>query len=172
MLQRPKAGEFPPYYESYIQLVPEGEIILILEESLTKTVSIFQSISESKGNFRYAPEKWSIKEVLGHMTDTERILSVRLLRIGRGDENPLPGFNENHYIKGSNYCNLPIQRIVEEFILVRKATIALLRNMPEEAWLRKGVANNFENTTRALAYIIAGHELHHCQIIKERYLRG
>jgi hypothetical protein len=170
MLQRPEKEEYPSYYEDYIKLVPNGDMVSILQENLSNTVTLFQSISESNGDFQYAPGKWSIKEVLGHMTDTERIMSARLLRFGRGDNTPLPGFNENIYVNGANFNQRTIKSLLEEFTVTRNATITLIKNMPEEAWMRKGLANNFENTTRSVAYMIAGHEMHHCKIIRERYL--
>ena len=170
MLMRPNQEEYPSYYEDYIKLVPDGELVSILEENLSKTLTLFQSITEANGEFRYAPGKWSIKEVLGHMTDTERIMSARLLRFGRGDSTPLPGFNENIYVNGANFNQRSLKSLLEEFMVTRNATITLIKNMPEEAWLRKGLANQYENTTRAVAYMIVGHEMHHCQIIRERYL--
>ncbi|MEH7548337.1 MULTISPECIES: DinB family protein [Bacillaceae] len=170
MVQRPEVSEFPEYYLPYVNLVPDGDLSEILKENLEKTASLAEGLSEESGQSRYAPGKWSIKEVLGHMTDTERIMSYRLLRIGRGDRTPLAGFNENDYIAASNFDGLSIKQIIEDFTAVRKATITLINNMPEEAWERIGVANNSDTTTRALAYIIAGHALHHLKIINERYL--
>ncbi|TWE04956.1 DinB family protein [Neobacillus bataviensis] len=170
MVQRPEASEFPEYYLPYVNLVPDGNLLEILKENLEKTASLAEGLSEEAGQSRYAPGKWSIKEVLGHMTDTERIMSYRLLRVGRGDRTPLAGFNENDYIAASNFDRLSIKQIIEDFTAVRKATITLINNMPEEAWERIGVANNSDTTTRALAYIITGHALHHLKIINERYL--
>jgi uncharacterized damage-inducible protein DinB len=170
MVQRPEASEFPEYYQPYVKLVPDGDFIEILKENLENTTALADRISEKDGQSRYAPGKWSIKEVLGHMTDTERIMSYRLLRVGRGDQTPLAGFNENDYIAASNFNTLSVKQILEDFTAVRRATITLVNNMPDEAWERIGVANNSEITARALAYIIAGHALHHLKIINERYL--
>ena len=170
MIQRPEASEYPDYYVPYVSLVPEGDLLTILEENLVKTNALFEGLSEENGHFRYAPGKWSINEVLGHMADTERIMSYRLLRIGRGDQTPLAGFNENDYINGSSFNRLPIKNILEDFTAARKASIILIQNMPEEAWARKGFANNTENTARAIAFIIAGHAIHHLNILTERYL--
>ena len=170
MIQRPEVSEFSEFYLTYVNSVPDGDLLKILKENLEKTTAVAEGLSEKAGQSRYAPGKWSIKEVLGHMTDTERIMSYRLLRIGRGDRTPLAGFNENDYIDASNFDRLSIQQIIEDFTAVRKATITLINNMPEEAWENIGVANNNETTTRALAYIIAGHALHHLKIINERYL--
>ena len=170
MLQRPFESEYPPYYHAYINLVPEGELVSILKENLVSTKKLFESISESNGKFSYAPGKWSIKEVLGHMTDTERIMSYRLLRVGRGDQTALAGFDETLYVEGSHVHQLPIKNILEDFIATRNATLTLVHNMPESAWENKGFANNNEITARAIAYIIAGHAIHHRKIITDRYL--
>ncbi|MEH7504025.1 DinB family protein [Neobacillus drentensis] len=170
MPQRPLASEYPEYYKPYVNLVPEGDLLTLLKEDLVKTIELFESLSEEDGHFRYAENKWSIKEVLGHMADTERIMSYRLLRVGRGDQTALAGFNENEYVEGSQINKLPIKNILEDFIAIRKGTLTLIQNMPEEAWTNIGFANNTEVTARAIGYIIAGHALHHCKIITERYL--
>ncbi|MEH7305545.1 DinB family protein [Neobacillus drentensis] len=170
MLKRPLDGEYPEYYTPYVNLVSEDNLLTILKENLVKTIELFESLSEEDGLFRYAENKWSIKEVLGHMADTERIMSYRLLRVGRGDKTALAGFNENDYVKSSQINNLPIKNILEDFIATRKATLTLFQNMPEDAWANIGFANNNEVTARAIAYIITGHALHHCNIITERYL--
>ncbi|WHY78525.1 DinB family protein [Neobacillus sp. WH10] len=170
MLQRPLENEYPEYYVPYVNLVSDGDLLSNLQENLDATIALFEGISEEDGHFRYSTSKWSIKEVLVHMADTERIMAYRLLRIGRGDQTPLAGFNENDYINDSQFDQLPIKNIIEDFAAVRKATITLIQNMPEEAWLKKGFANAKEITTRAIAFIIAGHTIHHCNIINERYL--
>lgn len=170
MLQQPLASEYPEYYKPYVSLVPEGNLLSVLKENLVKTIELFESLSEEDGHIRYADNKWSIKEVLGHMADTERIMSYRLLRVGRGDQTALAGFNENDYVQGSQYNKLPIKSILEDFISARKATLTLIQNMPEGVWTNIGFANNTEVTARALGYIIAGHALHHFNIIKDRYL--
>ncbi len=170
MIKRPQETEYPEYYVPYVNLVPEGDLLQVLKENLSKVTELFESISEEEGHFRYAPGKWSIKEVLGHMADTERIMSYRLLRIGRGDQTPLAGFNENDYIAESEFARVPIKNILEDFIATRKAAITLVQNMPEAAWDKKGIANNIQVSACALAYIIAGHEMHHRNIITERYL--
>ncbi|MEH7072936.1 DinB family protein [Neobacillus drentensis] len=170
MLQRPLDSEYPEYYKPYVNLVPDGNLISILKENLVKSIELFESLSEEDGHFRYADHKWCIQEVLGHMADTERIMSYRLLRVGRGDQTPLAGFNENDYVQGSQVNKLPIKSILEDFISARKATLTLIQNMPDQAWTNIGFANNTEVTARALGYIIAGHALHHYKIITDRYL--
>jgi len=170
MVQRPNENEFPAYYLPYVKSVPEGDLLQVLKEHLEETINFFEDISEADSHFRYAENKWSIKEVLGHMADTERVMSYRLLRIGRGDETPLAGFNENVYVKGAHTDRLPLKSILEDFTATRNATLTLIQNMPEEAWSKKGIANNTEVTANAVAYIIAGHAIHHSKIIKEKYL--
>ncbi|OIK16261.1 damage-inducible protein DinB [Bacillus sp. MUM 116] len=170
MLQRPNESEYPAYYQPYIQLVPEGNLLQVLKDELQKTITLFEGISEEDSYFRYDEKKWSIKEVLCHMADTERIMSYRLLRVGRGDETPLAGFNENDYVNGSQIERLPLKNILEDFLATRNATISLIQNMPETAWENKGFANDTPITTRAIAYIIAGHAIHHKKLITERYL--
>jgi len=170
MLQRPLENEYPDYFVPYVNLVSDGDLLSILKENLEATIVLFDGLSEEDGHFRYAPGKWSIKEVLGHMTDSERIMSYRLLRIGRGDQTPLAGFDENDYIGGSQFDQLPNKLILEDFAATRNATITLIQNMAEDAWGRKGIANETETTPRAIAYIIAGHAIHHRKIISERYL--
>ncbi|MFJ5714372.1 DinB family protein [Neobacillus sp. NPDC093127] len=170
MLQRPLENEYPEYYVPYVNLVSDDDLLLILKENLAEVTALFEGISEDNGQFRYALGKWSIKEVLGHMADTERIMSYRLLRIGRGDQTPLAGFDENDFIAGAQFDHLPNKNILEDFAATRNATITLIQNMSENAWARKGLANETEITTRAIAYIIAGHAIHHLKIIHERYL--
>ncbi|MGG3468632.1 DinB family protein [Neobacillus pocheonensis] len=170
MLQRPQESEYPEYYVPYVNSVPEGDLLTHLKENLTKITELFENISEEDADFRYASGKWSIREVLGHMTDTERIMSYRLLRIGRGDQTALAGFEENDYVAASQINRLPVKNILDDFVATRKATITLIENMPEGAWANVGNANNTEVTARAVAYIIAGHEIHHRKIINDRYL--
>ncbi len=170
MLKRPAENEYPEYYLPYINLVPQGDLLQILQENLQEVVSLFEGISEEKAHYCYAPGKWSVKELLGHITDTERIMCYRLLRVGRGDQTPLAGFDENDYVQGAQTNNLSMAAILEDFKAVRNATISLIQNLPAAAWANKGNANGLEITTRAIAYIIAGHQIHHCQIVVDRYL--
>ncbi|MED4205609.1 DinB family protein [Neobacillus mesonae] len=170
MLQRPIENEYPKYYVPYVQSVPEGDLTEILNDHLEKMTELFEGISEEDSLFRYAENKWSIKEVLGHITDTERIMSYRLLRVGRGDQTELAGFDENFFVRGAKSNQRSLKDLLEDFIATRNATISLIKNMPEEAWTNEGFANGSQITTRAIAYIIAGHEVHHRSIIKDRYL--
>jgi hypothetical protein len=170
MIQRPKDNEYPAYYQPYVNLVPNIDLVDLLKENLQETIDLFEGLSEEEGLFRYSPTKWSIKEVLGHMTDTERIMSYRLLRVGRGDQTPLAGFEENDYVTGSQINMLPIRDILDDFIATRRATLTLIENMPNAAWVNIGFANGAKITAHAIAYIIAGHAIHHRKIITERYL--
>jgi uncharacterized damage-inducible protein DinB len=171
MLQRPTESEYPNYYQPYVKLVPDGGIVQTLQENLLAVVKLFEGISEEDSLHRYAPGKWSVKEVLGHIIDTERIMSYRLMRAARGDQTPLAGFNENDYVQAAQTNSLSMEAILEDFKATRNASITLIQNTPVDAWANKGNANGMEITTRAIAYIIAGHEMHHRKIVEERYLK-
>ncbi len=171
MLARPNQDEYAPYYESYLALVPEGDLQQILESQLDDTIALLQNVTEEEANDRYAQGKWSLKEVIGHLADTERIISYRLLRIARGDATPLAGFNEKSYVHSAAFDKQSLQELLDDFRAVRRATLTLFRSLTNEAWVRRGTANNYPATPRSIAYFIAGHELHHRSIIKERYLK-
>jgi hypothetical protein len=168
-IERPKSGEYNPYYDRYISLIPGSDILATLAAELSKTVALLSDRSESDGDLRYAPGKWSVKEALGHMIDTERIMSYRALRFARNDRTPIEGFEQDDYVRGGPYAGLRLSDLVEEFKTVRAATLSFFRNLRPEDWSRPGLANNNEITVRALAYVIAGHELHHRHILEERY---
>ncbi|WP_028545301.1 DinB family protein [Paenibacillus taiwanensis] len=170
MLVRPLIGEYDPYYEKYISLVHEGNVIEHLHSQNMLTVRLLDSLTEAEANYKYAPDKWSIKEVFGHIADTERIMSYRLLCIARGDTTPLPGYDDEEYVKRASFATHSIQQLQADYTAVRHATISLCKGIEQSAWLREGTANNSSVSARALAYIIAGHELHHLHIIQERYL--
>jgi len=166
---KPEPTEYAPYYEKYISLVPGDELTSLLESQAKRTVQLLAGRSENDGNFRYAPDKWSIKEVLGHISDTERIFTYRALRIARGDATPLASFEQDDYVRGGEFNARTLRDLLEEFAEVRGATSALFRSLHPQAWTRRGVANNNEVSVRALAYMTAGHELHHVKILEERY---
>ncbi|USB34549.1 DinB family protein [Paenibacillus sp. YPG26] len=170
-LQRPLKGEFSAYYESYIQDLPEGEILAYLQSQLNEFGGQLKHLSEEKANFRYAEGKWSIKEVLGHISDTERIMSYRLLRIARGDNTPLAGFNESDYVAYAGSERFNLSDLLAEFSIVRTATLDLANRLDDEAWQRTGIANGAQVSARAIIYIIAGHAAHHLKLIRERYLQ-
>ena len=166
---RPSTGEYASFYETYISLVKSDDILAVLETQRLQTAHFFAARSERDGNFRYAPDKWTVKEVVGHLSDSERIFAYRALRIARGDQTPLSGFEQDDYVRGGNFRDRTLGDLAEEFAMVRAASVALFRSLDNDAWERRGTANKNEVTVRALAYIIAGHELHHRRILDERY---
>ncbi len=168
---RPQSGEYAPYYDRYISLVPGNDILAALDEQRRQMLLLLSGRTEADGDLRYAPDKWSLKEVVGHLNDTERIMSYRALRIARGDATPIEGFEQDDYVRNGPFARRPLEDLIEDYIAVRRATVSLFRNLDEPAWSRRGVANKNEVTVRALAYIIAGHELHHRKILEEKYLR-
>jgi hypothetical protein len=170
-LFRPQPGENAPYYDRYISLVAGNDVLASLEEQRRQMLLLLSGRPEADGDFRSAPDKWSLKELLGHVNDTERIMSYRALRISRNDMTPLEGFEQDDFVRNSSLAQRPLADLIEDYIAVRSATLSLFRNLDEPAWSRRGVAAENEVTVRALAYIIAGHELHHRRIMKEKYLR-
>jgi hypothetical protein len=168
---RPQPGEYAPYYDRYISLVLGNDILAALDEQRRQMLLLLSGRPEADGDLRYAPGKWSLKEVLGHLNDTERIMGYRTLRISRGDQTPIEGFEQDDYVRNSPFARRPLADLIEDYIAVRRATISLFRNLDEAAWSRRGVANKNEITVRALAYVIAGHELHHRGIVEEKYLK-
>jgi hypothetical protein len=168
-LARPEAGEYAAYYDKYISLLPGTDVTGALDAQRVQTLQLFRGRSERDGNFRYAADKWTVKEVLGHISDSERIFTYRALRIARADETPMEGFEQDDYVRSGGFNERPLASLVEEFAHVRSASLALFRSLGPEAWLRRGMANKNEVSVRALAFITAGHELHHRRILEERY---
>jgi uncharacterized damage-inducible protein DinB len=167
---RPKTGDYATFYEKYIVLVPEGEFLQILETQLREWQRLLGDLSEEQADFRYEPGKWSIKDMIGHVSDSERIFAYRLLRIARGDQTPLAGFEQDDYVRTANSSARKRSDLLEEFTAVRRATIALVSSMDDSAWVRRGVASQREISATAMAFVIAGHERHHRRILEERYL--
>ena len=165
----PERTEAAPYYFTYIDLIPDIDIVGALEKQVDETSAFLSGISEEQSLHRYAPDKWSVKEVLGHVADTERIFAYRALRIARGDQTPLSGFEQDDYVRGARFGARPLADVVEEYADVRQASLALFGSLDDGAWLRRGVANGNPVTVLALAYLMAGHELHHRKILEERY---
>ena len=171
-MKRPAPTEHAEYYANYISKVPGTDVFGVLESQRLQMLQLFTGRSERDGNFRYAPGKWTVKEVLGHITDTERIFSYRTLRIARGDKTPLPGFEQDEYVRDGAFGERTLRDLAEEFGAVRIASIALFRSLNEAAWERRGVADQKEVTVRALAFITAGHQMHHRIILEERYFQA
>ena len=165
----PEPNEYAPYYSKYISLLKSDDLVETLASQARDTCGLLNRISEEQANSRYEPGKWSIKEVLGHINDTERIFSYRALRIGRNDQRPIEGYEQDDYVRYGPFGNCRLSDLLEEFQAVRQSTLLLLKKFDQEAWLRRGVANQNEVSVRALGYIIAGHELHHRSILKDKY---
>jgi hypothetical protein len=170
MLGRPEKNEYSTVYKNSIEKVPDGNLIEILERQMDEVLPFLGSLNEEQAGYRYAPGKWSIKEVVGHMTDSERVFSYRALRFARYDGTELPGYDENEYVDRANFDVQSLGALIEEFRAVRMASLTLFRSFDDPSWLRKGTASGYEFSVRALAYQMAGHVVHHVGIIKERYL--
>jgi uncharacterized damage-inducible protein DinB len=169
-LPRPREGEYDPGAAAYIAAassIHDADAELVGQRDTL--VSLFSNISESRAAFQYAPGKWTVREVLGHLSDAERIFASRLLRIGRGDATPLPGFDENAYVPAGAFESRALADVLAEWTAVRDATVALVKGMPPEAWTRRGTANGRTVTAGALLYVIVGHTAHHLRVLDERY---
>lgn len=165
---RPQPGEHAPFYDRYISLI-EGEDPL---HPLAEQLAAFQSLAgatSAEADHRYAEGKWSVREVVGHVLDTERVFGYRALRIARGDETPLAGFDENAYARAAGHDDQALPDLVEELSLVRRGHLLLFQHLPAEAWTRRGSANGNPVSTRALAFMMAGHAAHHLSILRDRY---
>lgn len=167
---RPEADEYAPFYAGYVARVPEGDVVEVLERQLEGVAGFLGAIPAEREGHRYAPGKWSVREMVGHLADTERIMAYRALRIARGDATPLAGFDENAYVPPAGFDARPLASLVEEWAAVRRATLPLFRHLDAEAWTRRGTANGNAVSVRALARIIAGHTEHHLEILRTRYL--
>jgi hypothetical protein len=167
-MSRPEPTEHAPYWDRYIALVPEGDIVTTLANQLAETLPFLRGITEAQGNTRHAPYTWSVKEVVGHVTDTERIFGYRALRFARNDQTPLPSFEENDYVRNANFDACSLKGLVDEFEALRRSHVAFFGNLSDEAWGRTGLANNSAISVLALAYNIAGHERHHLAILRKR----
>jgi hypothetical protein len=170
MIGRPQPNEAAAYYSTYIDRVPSEDIVDVLASQLEETVGFLSEISEDQSLRRYAPDKWSMRELLGHVNDTERVFMFRALWFARGFQDPLPSFDQEIGFRGAESDKVSWARHVDEFRAIRSATLAFFRNLPSDAWLRSGIASDNLITVRALAYIVAGHLSHHLAILRERYL--
>ena len=169
-MKRPEMHEFDPYYGHYVSLVEGDGALAMLDGQTAELRSMFTDVPEEKGSFTYAEGKWTIKELLSHLIDGERHFAYRVLRISRGDETPIEGFEQDGYIENSNANNRPFADLIEEIDLQRRSNMLMLRNLSDEASLRMGTASEKPVSVRALAYIMAGHVEHHLRILRERYL--
>jgi uncharacterized damage-inducible protein DinB len=167
-LTRPEPTEYAPSYEDYIKLVPETKILDLLESQGEETRKFLAEVSETEAAKRHAPYTWSVKQVVGHMADAERIFGVRAMRFARNDPTALPGFEENAYVDNAAFDVRTLADVAREFALIRQSHSHLFRGFPDEAWRRIGIANGHAVTVRALVYVLAGHERHHMAILRKR----
>jgi hypothetical protein len=171
-LSRPQHDESAPFYHGYIAEVTDDDIGAQLERQLQEVEQLFERVTDSAALARYAEGKWSIKEILGHLIDTERIFTYRMLRIARGDATPLSGFDENSYVPEGRFDRRPLPMLLAELRAIRSSTVALAEGLPPDCWTRRGVANGNPISARALAYIIVGHMAHHLGVLRDRYGLG
>ena len=165
----PEQTEYASFYAGYVKNVTEDDVVGALEAQSRETAALLARIDDEKASYRYAPEKWSVKQVVGHFADAERVFLYRALAIARGDKASLPGFDENDYMHNANFDERPMRSIAEEYATARAATLATFRGFSDEAWQRSGTANNAGVSVRALAHIVLGHERHHLRVLRERY---
>jgi len=169
-VQRPASDEYAPHYATYVDKVAEPDVVAVLGNQRRSTASFLAALSESQAAYRYAPGKWTLREIIGHLSDSERIFAYRMLRIARRDETPLASFDENAYVPAGEFERRSLAEVAGEFAAVRDATLTLVRGLDATALARRGTASGKSVSARALAYIIAGHERHHVGVIRERYL--
>lgn len=167
---RPLPGEYPPYQIAYIGKVPEGDVVNMLTEQIAEVLTLLRPLTEAKAESAYAPGKWSIKEVIGHCSDAERVFAYRATRIARADETPLPGFDENAWVPPARFGERSLASLLDEWVAVRASSVALFGGLPPEATARLGTASGNPVSVRALAFVIHGHVAHHLGILRERYL--
>jgi uncharacterized damage-inducible protein DinB len=166
---RPNPADYNSYYETYIKEIEGDDILKILNEQNKKTQEVLNSFSEHKGNYRYADGKWTVKEVVGHLLDTERVFAYRALCVARGEKKSLPGFEQDDYVKDGNFNSRNLSDLNYEFRLLRESNLLLFRSFSEDMLNKRGTANSSAITVRAILWIIAGHEKHHVKILLERY---
>lgn len=167
---RPAAAEYAPSFEKYVTLVPERMIVPVLAAQRDEVREALASVSEDRAGFRYAEGKWSIRQVVGHLVDSERVFGYRALCVARGDQTPLPAFDENLYVAGGPFEDQPLGALLGEFELVRDGNLRLLERLSAGAWRRTGTSNGHPASARALAFVMAGHVRHHLSVVRERYL--
>lgn len=169
-MKRPEKNEYAGFYETYVSLVDETDIVSAMEKQADELNDLFADITDEQGLYAYAEGKWTIKELLGHLIDGERVFAYRAFRFARADKTPLAGFDQNPYIENADYNSIKINDLLDELLLLRKSNILFFKNLPENAWDNVGIASDNEITVRALAYICVGHIRHHMNILRERYL--
>lgn len=169
-LRMPLPGEYADHFAPYLSEAGDGDVLLRLEAQLDEVASLFKDVPEAQGGFRYAPGKWSLKDLVQHLSDAERIFAYRSLRIGRGDTTPLPGFDEDSYAAAAHADARPLAELLTDWQAARRASLALFRSLSPADWLRQGTSSNHSLTARCIPYICAGHTAHHLAVIRGRYL--
>lgn len=169
LVDRPGPGENAPYYDTYIREVPDGDVLARLAAQNRALLAGLAGLPEERALFRYAPGKWSVKEVIGHLVDAERVFAYRALRFARADATPLPGFDENAWVPAAAFDARPLASLLDEYAAVRAATLAFFRGLEPAAFARLGTANGNPMSVRAAAWVLAGHERHHAGVLGERY---
>jgi uncharacterized damage-inducible protein DinB len=168
--RRPGTGEYDEYFQRYIDLVTEDDIVAALDAQVHETSTLLGAINEEQAAHRYEAGKWSMKQVVGHIVDAERVFAYRALCIARGDRGSLPGFDEQSFGENGGFDARAMNDLADELATVRRSTVMMLRGLSDEAWARSGVANDTPISVRALAFIMLGHERHHLRVLRERYL--
>ena len=168
-IDRPGENEYAPFYAGYVARVPETDILAALRAQPDELSRVASSVSEEKEHYRYGDEKWSVREIFGHLVDAERFFGHRAFCVSRGDATPLPGFDEQLYVSRAGHDSRPLSELVKDFSLLREANVRMLESLEASAWPLEGVANGVKVTVRALAYIMAGHARHHVAVLRERY---
>lgn len=167
---RPAEGEYAPSYAGYVGRVPEGDVLAVLERQLEEVPALLAGLGEERAGYRYAPGKWSVKEVVGHVADLERVFAYRALRFARGDRTPVPGVEQDGYVAHAHFDRGTLADLLAEWENQRRANLLFFRRLDADAWARSGPASGAEVTVRALAYVLAGHLRHHLAVLSERYL--
>jgi hypothetical protein len=169
-IRRPLGAELGAYYHRYVEAVPPGDVLAHLEDGPAETRALLARLGEERGNHRYAPGKWSVKDVLGHVIDAERVMAYRALCMARGDATPLPSFEQDDYVPTAGSDRRSLADLAEELTHLRQANLRFFRALPAEAWERRGTAADNPFIVCAFPYLLAGHEIHHRRILAERYL--
>jgi DinB superfamily len=169
MRGRPAATEYAPFYAGYVSLVPEEDVRSALSRQIAELGEVAAAIGPEREGFAYAPGKWTVRQLLGHVTDAERVFGYRAFAFSRGERQPLPGFDENEYVAAARFAEVPLVELAREFALLREANVATLQQVPEEAWANVGTASGHPVSVRALAFMMVGHVRHHLRILNERY---
>lgn len=165
----PQTSEYPEPYAGYVSHV-EGDVLQVLAQQIDDTVTLLREVPPDRADYAYAPGKWTVKEVVGHVNDVERVFCYRAMCFARGETQPQPGFDQDAYVTAGQFQHRPLEQLLDEFAAVRAATVALFHGFGRAEWMRGGIANDAEFTVRAVAYILAGHERHHLAVLRERYL--